>query len=135
MSYCATSGATTVAQQIRVLDLHLTSGIYPVTANSFDIEPKIYDALDMLDLRRVQRVDGTSFMSCFLDKLEPDEPPVAVGVELRLSNQRGCIAITMRRVASKPDSWYCSSSTIHLPPDAAADLAECIASLGERLRH
>jgi len=74
-------------------------------------------------------------MSCVLEEAVGDADPVSVGVELQLTSQRGSLAITMRRVASRPDSWYCSTSTIHLPPDAAADLAQSIITLGERLRH
>ncbi len=106
-----------------------------MSTNPFDIEPKIYNAQNVLDLRRVNRVDGTSFMSCILDEQTGDADPVSVGVELRLTNQRGNIVITMRRVARKSDSWHCSTSTILLPPDAAADLAQSITLLGDRLRH
>ena len=56
-------------------------------------------------------------------------------VELRLTNQHGTIVITMRRVARKPDSWYCSTSTIRLPPDAATDLIQSLTSLKKRLKH
>ena len=99
-----------------------------------DAELKIYSVpSNVLDLRRIQRSDGISFMTCFLNEESGDAP--SVGVELRLTNNNGTIAITMRRVASTPESWHCTTSTIHLPPDAAADLAQSITSLGKRLKH
>jgi hypothetical protein len=117
-----------------VLKKHLTPGDYSVSTKSFNMETQIYDAPNVGILRRIERPDGISFLTNVLHEQNGVACPGSVEVELQLTTHRGTLAITMRRVARKPDSWHCSTSTIHLPPDAAADLAHSIKSLEERLR-
>lgn len=105
-----------------------------MSTNTYNVDYKIYDVPNVGILRRIKRPDGVSLLTTVVHQQKGDECPGSVEVELRLTAHCGTLAIIMRKVASKPDSWHCSTSTIHLPPDAAADLAQSITSLKERLR-
>ena len=118
----ATRTPATVAQQIRVLNRTFDTWRLSVSTNTFNVDAKIYNAPHVGALRRIQRPDGISFLTNVVDEQNGDATPRSVELELRVAAVHGILAITMRRVTSKPDSWYCSTSSISLPPEAAADL-------------
>lgn len=100
----------------------------------YPIKIKIYDAPDGGALRRMRRPDGITFATTITQEGESDKLPVSLAVELQLTHQHGTLLITLRRIARRPDSWYCNSSTIRLPPRAAADLVQSLKSLTKVLR-
>lgn len=102
---------------------------------TFKTDTKIYNVPNGGTLRRTKRPDGISFLTQVSQWQSGEACQASVEVELLLTNHHGTLAIAMRRVTSKPNSWYCNTSRIHLPPRAAADLAQAIKSLNERLRH
>ena len=90
----------------------------------FPLKTKIYDAPDGGVLRRMRRPDGIAFATTITQEGESDKLPVSLAVELQLTSQHGNLLITMRRIACRPDSWYCTTSSIRLPPRAATDLIQ-----------
>ena len=106
-----------------------------MSTKRFALKTKIYDVPEGSELRRIRRPDGISFVTSFLLQLESEARPVSVEVDLRVTIQRGTLLITMRRIARRPDSWYCSTSSINLPPRAATDLIQSLTLLTKRLKH
>lgn len=98
------------------------------------LKTKSYDAPDLGELRRIRRPDGISFTTSFREH-ETDAGPVSIEVELRVAIQHGTVMITMRRVARRPASWHCSTSSIRLPRRAANDLIQSLTSLNKTLKH
>lgn len=98
------------------------------------LKTKIYKAPGLGELRRMRCPSGVSFKTASLQELEKDSRPVSVEVELIVTNQPGMLLITMRKVARRPDSWYCSSASLLLPPRAATDLIQSLTSLRKRLK-
>lgn len=100
----------------------------------FPLRTKIYAAPDGGELRRMRRPDGITFATTTTQEGESDQPPVSLAVELQLTNENGNLLISMRRLARRPDSWYCTTSSIRLPPRAAADLVQSLTSLTKCLK-
>ena len=98
-------------------------------------DTKIYNVPNGSILRRTKRPDGISFLTHVSQEQSGEACQVSVEVELLLTNYHGMLAIAMRRITRKPNSWFCNTSRIHLPPQAAADLAQSITSLSLRLRN
>ncbi len=104
-----------------------------MTSIPVETEPKIYVAPDVGDLRRIEHLDGISFMTCFLEQ-KNDENPVSVGVDLHVENDNGNVLLTMRRVAAMPDGMQCVTAAMRLTPEAAADLVQSINMLIGQLK-
>ena len=100
----------------------------------FPLKTKIYDVPDVGELRRIRRSDGISFTTALIHERESDKLPVSIDIELQLTRQHGNLLVTMRRIARRPDSWYCTTSSIRLPPRAAIDLIQSLSSLKTRLK-
>ena len=100
----------------------------------FPLRTKIYIAPDGGELRRTRRPDGIAFATTITQVGEDDKPPVSRTVELQMTNDNGNLLICMRRIARRPDSWFCNTSTIRLPPRAAADLVQSLSLLTKVLR-
>ena len=98
------------------------------------LKTKIYVAADGGELRRIRRLDGISFATTIIQEGASDKFPVSLAVELQVTNQHGTLLITMRRIARRPDSWYCSTSSIRLPPRAATDLIQSLTSWKKRCK-
>jgi hypothetical protein len=99
---------------------------YAVSRNALKPDSKIYDVPNVGTLRRIRRPDGISFLTVVARAQNGGAGAGSVEVELRLLRQRGIIALTLRRIVRTPESWHCGTSTIHLPPAAAADLARSL---------
>lgn len=102
--------------------------------NRFPSKTKIYVAPDGSELRRTRRPDGIAFATTITQVSENDKRPVSQTVELQMTNENGNLLISMRRIARRPDSWFCSTSSIHLPPRAVADLVQSLGLLTKVLR-
>ena len=98
------------------------------------LKTKIYVAPDEGELRRIRRPDGISFTTTTFQEGESDKLPVSIATELQFTNRHGTLLITMRRVARRPDSWYCTTVSIRLPPTAATDLIQSLTSLRKRCK-
>ena len=60
-------------------------------------------------------------MTYFLERQE-DESLISVGVDLRVSNDKGNVSLTMRRVAAMPNGKDCTTAAMQLTPEATRDL-------------
>lgn len=100
----------------------------------FPPKTKIFVAPDGGELRRTRGPDGISFATTIVQEGASDKFPVSLAVELQVTNQHGTLLITMRRIARRPDSWFCNSSSIRLPPRAATDLIQSLTSWKKRCK-
>lgn len=98
----------------------------------FPSKTKIYLAPDEGELRRVRRPDGISFTTTTVQEGESDKLPVSIAIELQFTHHRGTLLITMRRIARRPDSWYCNTASIRLPPRAATDFFQSLTTLTKK---
>lgn len=105
-----------------------------MASKRFPLETKIYVTPDESELRLIRRPDGISFGTTIAQEGDTENRPGTIAVELHLTNQLGTLLITMRRVARKPDSWYCTTSSIRLPPRAATDLVRSLTSITKGLK-
>jgi hypothetical protein len=103
-----------------------------VSNKTLKTDSKIYNVPDGGILRRTRRPDGISFLTRVSQEQNEDPCQASVEVELRLTKHHGAFALTMRRVCRRPDSWFCNTSTICLPSQAAAELAQAITALNGR---
>jgi hypothetical protein len=93
-------------------------------SNTFLDDVKTYGAPAGVRLRRIRRLDHISFLASVVDKKHGYR--TLAEVELQLTWHQGVLEITMRRVVSKRDSWFCNTSTIQLPAQAIAELIQAL---------
>jgi hypothetical protein len=99
-----------------------------MNTNPIDSNLTIYHSSGVGDLRRIVHLDGASFMTHFYEPHD-NGPAISVGVELRIAKAGENVALTMRRVADKPDGWDCSTAAIWLTSEATQDLINALSDV------